>query len=61
MLLMVLTCLECLRVRMRVGLHCCVVIVEMAEMVVMVVVPPWVMAVVVNLKCPWCGCFGHVE
>jgi hypothetical protein len=46
---MVLMCLECPRVRMRGGLHCCVGIVVMAEMVVMVEVPPKVMAVVVIL------------
>ena len=58
MLLMVLMCLECLRVRMRGGLHCCV---GMAEMVVMVEVPLLVTVGVENLKCPWCECFGHVE
>ena len=51
-------CLVYLRVRMKGDLHCCV---GMAEMVVMVEVPLMVMAVVVNLWCPWCGCFDRAE
>ena len=42
---------------MRGGLHCCVGIVVMAEMVVMVEVPPKVMALVAIWWCPLCRCF----